>query len=99
MRTLSSNEINGVSGAGYSEDIMTAAASIYVGSFIGRTAAGLSAGAFAAAGKVLGLSTIGSVVGTVGAMVTPASYLVAPFIVFEAVYPGVMAKKAESYFS
>lgn len=90
MRTLSSNEINSITGAGYSEDIITTAASIYVGSAIGSAASAISATAFST-----GLSAIAPL----GTIVTPLMYFAAPVLVFEAVYPGVIAEKIESYFN
>lgn len=103
MRTLSSNEINSVTGAGYSEDILTAAASIYVGSAISGAAKIISAAAFAGAANALGtfslLQPLGSVVGFLGTVASPIMYFAAPLLVFDAIYPGVIAEKVEPYFN
>lgn len=101
MRTLSKNEINSISGAGYSEDIVTVAASVYVGSAIGNAASAFSATAFTSAVNLIGtvgpLAPLGYAVGTLGSVVTPVMFFAAPLFVFDAVYPGVIAEKVEGY--
>lgn len=101
MRRLSNNELNSVTGAGYSEDIMTAAASIYVGSAIGRAALSISTFAFTGAANAIGtagaLAPLGNTVGMLGSIVSPILYFAAPLLVFDAVYPGVIAEKVNTY--
>lgn len=103
MRTLSSNEVNNVTGAGYSENIITAAASIYVGSTIGGAASAISSAAFAGTaslvGTVSGLAPIAAGIGAAGAVVSPVIFFAAPVLAFNAVYPGVIAEKVGTYFN
>lgn len=103
MRTLSNNEINNVAGAGYNEDIITAAASIYVGSAIGGAASGISSAAFAGTASLIGafsgFAPLASAVGTVGMLVSPVVFVAAPVLAFSAVYPGVITEKVGAYFN
>ncbi|MCS5710419.1 hypothetical protein [Candidatus Berkiella aquae] len=102
MRTLSNNEINQISGASYQEDIITAAASIYVGSAIGSAASSITAATFAGAANVFSgtcAAPLGFALGTLSSVITPIMFVAAPVLVFDAVYPGVIAEKVEAYFN
>lgn len=101
MRTLTCNEIVSVSGAGYREDIATAAGAFTAGAYIGNAASAVSAKAFAGAVSLIGTSSslapLGAAISTVGATVTPIMGVAAPLIAFEVLYPGVMAEKVKDY--
>lgn len=102
MRTLSYNEMNQVAGAAYQEDIITTAATIYVGSTIGSVTSNICTATFAGATSLLGTSTaapLGFAIGTIGSVITPIMYFAAPVLVFDAIYPGVIAEKLEPYFT
>jgi hypothetical protein len=103
MRQLSRTEIQAISGAGYSEDIVTAAASIYVGRGIGGAAAGLTTAAFKGAAALVGvaecLAPVATALTTMGAIAAPIMFFAAPAMAFEYAYPGVIEKAVTSYFS
>lgn len=101
MRALSNSEIHHIAGAGYREDIVTAAASIYVGSTIGGAATTLSQFAFAVAAETIGSIPCASpfvpAIALMGSMVSPVMYFAAPALAFELAYPGVIEGKIQSY--
>lgn len=101
MRSLTNNEISAVSGADYSSDVMTAAASIYVGSFIGgaaSTIAGAACTGVANIYTIAGATSLAWMMTTTGQILSPVMYFAAPIIAFETIYPGVIAEKIEPYF-
>ena len=97
MRTLLTNEMNAVSGAGYSEDIVTAAASIYVGSNIGGFAAAFTKAGFTGASTAFAGTGIAAPLAMMGQIMAPAIFFLAPALAFDAVYPGVLAEKFAAY--
>lgn len=95
MRTLSFNEINSVSGAGYNEDIITAAASLYVGSTVGRFASTLTTAAFSSIATIAGRNNVGATISTIGNIAAPIMFFAAPLMLAETMYPGLVSKKIE----
>lgn len=98
MRALSNNETNSVTGAGYGDDIAAVAASIYVGSTIGRLASAVSYAAFAGAASIAGTGPLAFALGSAGAIVSPLMFFAAPVLAFDAVYPGVIEATVDAYF-
>ncbi len=86
--------MNAISGAGYAEDIVATAATLYVGSFVGLFAKGFTTGALkvvagAGAASIAGTAAFYAVPLTVGALVLHAN-------------PGLqdaLSSKFHSYFS
>lgn len=85
MRSLASNEIKMVSGAGYAEDIVATAATIYVaGTVSGITSSVVGAGFSAMTGMVgmvAGLASLSAAMGTMASVVTPVAALAAPLAI------------------
>lgn len=98
MRSLTINEANVVSGADYSSDIVTAAATIYVGTTIGRFAAAFThAGFTTAASLSAGIAPLSLALTTTGQILAPVMFFCAPIAVFNAIYPGVIEEKLTQY--
>jgi hypothetical protein len=84
MRSLASNEMEMVSGAGYAEDIVATAATLYVaGTISAITSSVVGAGCSAMTGMVgvTGIAPLTAAMGTMACVLTPVAALAAPIAV------------------
>ncbi|MBI2790841.1 MAG: hypothetical protein HYX61_02685 [Gammaproteobacteria bacterium] len=84
MRSLATNEIQKVSGAGYAEDIVAAAATIYVAGSISVITSGFVGAGCSAMTTMVGMAGIApltAAMGTMASVLTPVAALAAPFAV------------------
>ncbi len=92
MRNLTVNEINAISGAGYAEDIVAAAATLYVGKSIGMFAFG-----FTKAAVLLAVSPVNAPLAALagGAMLISAPIAVGAYVLQQ--NPGMQEALSEQF--
>lgn len=84
MRNLADNEIQMVSGAGYAEDIVATAATLYVAGSISAITSGIvgtGCSAMTAMVGMAGVAPLTAAMGTMASVLTPVAALAAPFAV------------------